>query len=269
MENFTLSKGLKKMGVSYLGGVTHSAKMNYSYKHNVATYCLYLAPSNMANPHRSVCCNDKWCKQFCLNSSGRNKADIMLRGFENSHINQARIKKTNFFFDDKETFMQILIHEINRERKKAKDKNMNFAIRLNGTSDLSPEEFTYNGKNILEIFSDVQFYDYTKDFRRIALTKKYPNYDVTLSYNGYNDYVCKEYLKRGGKVAVVFFDKLPKKMWGYDVIDANGYDMRNLDPNSTIMGLHYHKTGTDYVNGKFIKPTTRFIVDNNDFRCEY
>ena len=267
MVEMTITALRKKLGVSYLGGVTHSAKMTYSYNHNVATYCLYLAPADMSG--YNTCSNCLHCKQFCLNGSGRNKGDIISRGFEYSQINRARIKKTKAFFEQKDLFMKLLILEIEREMKIAKDKNMNFAIRLNGTSDLSPEEFTYNGKNILEIFSDVQFYDYTKDFRRIALTKKYPNYDVTLSYNGYNDYVCKEYLKRGGKVAVVFFDNMPKKMWGYNVIDANGYDMRYLDPNSTIMGLHYHRTANDYKSGKFVKPTTRFIVDNNDFRCEY
>jgi hypothetical protein len=258
----------KKLNISYLGGVTHSAKMTYSYNHNVATYCLYLAPADMSG--YNTCSNCLHCKHFCLNGSGRNKGDIIAHGFEYSQINRARIKKTKAFFEQKETFMQLLILEIEKAMIDAKNKNMGFAIRLNGTSDISPEEFTYKGQNILEIFSDVQFYDYTKDFRRIALTQKYSNYDVTLSYNGYNQYVCEEYLKRGGKVAVVFFDeKMPKKFLGYNVVDGNTYDMRFLDPNSSVIGLHYHKTGNDYVNGKFVKPTTRFIVFEDDARCEY
>ena len=58
---------------------------------------------------------------------------------------------------------------------------MNFSVRLNGTSDLSPEQFHLEGVNILEIFPEVQFYDYTKVYKRIELTKKYTNYDITFS----------------------------------------------------------------------------------------
>ena len=257
----------KEIGVSYLGGVTKSAKMNYSYNNGTATYCLYLAPSTMSG--YCACANDKWCKDFCLNGAGRNKADILVRGFEESTINKSRIKKTKCFFENKDTFMELLIKEIKQEKRIADNKGMEFAIRLNGTSDLSPEDFVYKGKNILEIFSDIQFYDYTKVPQRIALPHKYANYDLTLSFNGYNSNICRSYLEQGGKVAVVFYGKLPKKFMGFDVIDANGYDMRYLDPKSTIMGLHYHRTGNDYKDGKFVMPNSKFIVMENDPRCEY
>lgn len=259
---------LRKMaGVSYLGGVTHSAKMNYSYNKGTATYCLYLAPANISG--YEVCPNSKFCRANCLNAAGRNKGDILSRGFERSNINKARIKKTKLFFENRELFMQLLIKEIEREQIIAINKGMEFSVRLNGTSDLSPEDFVYKGKNILEIFPAVQFYDYTKVPQRIALTKKYPNYDLTLSYNGYNGNICRAFLEQGGKVAVVFFNKMPKKFMGYDVIDANGYDMRYIDPGHSIMGLHYHRTGNDYKNGKFQIPNTRFIVMDNDARCDY
>ena len=38
------------------------------------------------------------------------------------------------------------------------------------------------------------------------------------------------------------------------LINANNYDMRYLDPASTIMGLTYHRTGANYVNHKYIEP---------------
>jgi hypothetical protein len=90
---------------------------------------------------------------------------------------------------------------------------MAFSVRLNGTSDLSPELFVDpdTGLNVLQLFPNVQFYDYTKVYKRIALMEKYPNYDLTFSYDGYNDEECKKFLENGGKVAVVFFsDKMPK-----------------------------------------------------------
>lgn len=265
MESLTSLR--KKIGVSYLGGTKHSAKMKYSYNNGTETYCLYLAPADMSG--RNVCPNNKFCKAFCLNNAGHNKADILSHGMAKSKINLSRIKKTNCFFDNHDLFMQTLIAEIEKARQHAIKNNLEFAIRLNGTSDLSPEQFVYEGKNILEIFHDVQFYDYTKVPSRLDLIKKYPNYDLTLSYNGYNWNTCERFLRMGGKVAVVFEADLPKTFHGFKVIDANGYDMRFLDPAGTIMGLHYHPTANDYVNGKFVKPNSKFIVDRFDMNCEY
>ena len=73
----------------------------------------------------------------------------------------------------------------------------------------------------------------------------------------------------GGKVAVVFEKELPKTFCGYEIIDANGYDMRYLDKCGTIMGLHYHPTANDYVNGKYVRPNSKFIVNSDDARCVF
>lgn len=261
---------LKEIGVTYLGGYKHSAKMNYSYNNGTLTYCLYLAPSTMANVIGrngkviDVCPNSKWCKDSCLNGAGHNKADILARGVKESFINISRIKKTRYFFSNREKFMLALIYEIVKAQNKAQELGMEFSVRLNGTSDLSPEDFSIGGLNILQLFPMVQFYDYTKVPQRLKLN--YPNYDVTLSFNGWNWHTCDEYLKNGGKVAVVFDTNhvLPETFHGFKVIDANGYDMRYLDPKGTIMGLHYHSTANDYKNGKYNRPNTRFIVRETD-----
>ena len=268
MVEKTITALRKQLGVSYLGGITKSAKMKYSYNNGTATYCLYLAPSTMSG--HQACPNDKWCKQFCLNGSGRNKGDIISRGVEESNINKSRIKKTKCFFENKDIFMQLLIKEIERERLIAIHKGMEFSVRLNGTSDLSPEDFVYQGKNILEIFPDIMFYDYTKVPQRIALTKKYPNYDLTLSYNGYNENICKNYLQQGGKVAVVFHsNKMPKTFMGFKCEDGNNDDMRYLNSPSSVIFLHYHRTANDYKNGSYQTPNSRFIVMEDDTRCVY
>lgn len=263
MESLTSLR--KQIGVSYMGATKHSAKMKYSYQNGTETYCLYLAPADMSG--YNVCPNSKYCKALCLNNAGHNKADILSRGNENSKINLSRIKKTRLFYENRDLFMRTIIAEIVKAKHHADTNNLHFAIRLNGTSDLSPEQFIYEGENILQIFSDVQFYDYTKVPSRFNLINKYPNYDLTFSYNGYNWNTCNNFLQMGGKVAVVFENNLPQFFHGYKVIDANGYDMRFLDPKGTIMGLHYHRTANDYVSGKYVKPTTKFIVDENDINC--
>jgi hypothetical protein len=103
--------------------------------------------------------------------------------------------------------------------------------------------------------------------------KKYQNYDLTFSYNGHNWDDCEEFLKQGGKVAVVFYgNTLPKRFNGWKVIDANNDDMRYLNDPQVICGLHYHPVASDYkiVNGKrrFVEPQSEFIVKITDERCE-
>lgn len=271
MENFNYSKALKKANISYLGATRHSAKMNYSYENGYETYCLYLAPATMARDSKhkniNVCPKSAMCKDVCLNGSGRNRGDIIKNGVQHSSINKARVKKTHLFYDNRDEFMRILIHEINKYRNHAKNNGMGFAIRLNGTSDLSPTIFTYKGQNILEMFPDIQFYDYTKVPNRLKLNEEYSNYDLTFSYDGTNWETCEQYLKNGGKVAIVFDTTdengkqiLPPTYKGFKVIDANTSDTRFLDESGCIMGLHYHRTANDYVSGKYVAPITPFIV---------
>ena len=273
-NTFSRAKALKETGVSYLGATKQSAKLMYSFNAGYETYGVYLAPATLArdnnHKHINTCPFSQMCADACLSRAGRNKIEKFAIGADNlSTIDKARIKKTHLFYDDREKFMRILVSEIEGAKKRAYKNGKGFAIRLNCTSDLSPEIFTLNGKNILEIFPDVQFYDYTKVPSRLNLINKYPNYDLTFSFDGTNGEIAKQFLANGGKVAVVFDlykgkkQTLPKDWWGYPVIDANGYDMRFLDPSSTIMGLHYHKTAKDYKNGKYEPVQTPFVIREN------
>lgn len=259
MDKLSYTKGLKIAGISYLGNVKQSSKMMYSFNAGTLTYCIYLAPWNLSG--RQVCPGGRHCHEHCLNGAGRTKLEILSKGESGSPIINARIKKTNLLFDNRELFMQLLIHEIKKAMKLAERLGLDFSVRINGTSDVSPEFFVLDGKNILEIFPMVQFYDYTKVPSRINLLNKYPNYDLTFSFDGYNWDNCKEFLNQGGKVAVVFDGCLPSTYMGFNVIDANGYDMRYIDPASTICGLNYHRTANDYKSGKYVKPDTKFVVN--------
>ena len=246
------------------------------------TYCIYLAPATMAGRTNkgtriNVCPRSEHCKQFCLNGSGHNKGDQIMNGTGRSRIDQSRIKKTRLFYNDRDLFMRLVICEIKKWQKKAQEKDMGFSIRLNGTSDLSPELFIDpdTGLNLLQLFPNVQFYDYTKVYKRIALMQKYPNYDLTFSHSGYNWDECQKFLDEGGKVAVVFLDeKLPKSFHGYPICDGNLYDMRYLDPAKHIVGLHYHRVANDYyvdTDGirKFKAPDTPFVIKVNDPNVDY
>ena len=272
-------KALRELGVSYLGAVGQSKKMRLSKENGTTPYCLYLAPATLAGKTRdgkkiNVCPNSKYCAKFCLNGSGQNKADELSRGIEGSLINRSRIKKTRLFYEDRALFMRLLIHEIRTKQRLAKRLNMPFSVRLNGTSDLSPMLFIDpdTGKNILELFSDVTFYDYSKRPSAMHEAKMFKNYDVTFSYDGHNFDRCEKYLRQGGKAAVVFYGKaLPKKFAGYPVVDGNLYDMRYLDPKGCVIGLHYHVVANDFkvIDGKrkFVEPESEFVVKCTDSRC--
>ena len=260
----------KSVGVSYLGGVSTSHKLDLSEKNGTLTFGLYLAPWNMS--WHQVCAGGAHCHEFCLNGSGQNKIDELARGVEYSKINISRIKKTKLFYQNRPLFMRILTHEIRKAAARAKALNMPFAVRLNCTSDLSPELFIdpETGLNILELFHDVQFYDYTKVPNRIKLLGKYDNYDLTFSFDGYNWSTAEKYLQAGGRVAVVFANELPSTFDGYKVINGNNYDMRYMDPGKCIVGLSYHAVANDYkiINGvrTFVAPDTPFIIKSGDSR---
>lgn len=264
-QKFNYYKTLKEIGITYLGKVAQSAKMEKSLKNGTMTYCLYLAPSTMSG--FNVCPNSETCKALCLNGSGHNKYEMLHDGL-NTPINMSRIKKTRLLFEHKDIFMKLMIYEIKRWKRRAEKENYEFSVRINGTSDLSPLKFKdESGRNILEIFSDVQFYDYTKIASRKKLMDEYKNYFLVLSYNGRNEEECKEWLADGGNVAVVFFNKenkLPKSFMGYDVCDGNLFDMRYLDPRQRVVGLHFHKTAANYVFDPVIGKR-HFVMPKNDF----
>ena len=281
-QKFSYTREINNLGISYIGNVAQSAKLEKSYDNGVMTYCIYLAPATMAGRTNkgtriNVCPRSEHCKQFCLNGSGHNKGDQIMNGTGRSRIDQSRIKKTRLFYNDRDLFMRLVICEIKKWQKKAQEKGMGFSIRLNGTSDLSPELFSdpETRLNLLQLFRKVQFYDYTKVYKRIALMHKYANYDLTFSHSGYNWDECQKFLDEGGKVAVVFLDeKLPKSFHGYPICDGNLYDMRYLDPAKHIVGLHYHRVANDYyvdTDGirKFKAPDTPFVIKVNDPNVDY
>ena len=251
------AKTIKEVGVSYLGAVAQSAKLRHSLYHKVSTYGIYLASADLSG--FNVCPNSEYCKDNCLNGSGHNMVNRLSK---KGTIDRSRTIKTRLLFANKEVFMRIMIHEIEKERKKAENNGTFFSIRLNCTSDINPIAFTLNGKNILEIFPDIQFYDYTKVLNRIALAKKYSNYDITWSIDGSekNREIGLELLKNGGRVAVVYGENdMPKTWYGYECCNGDETDYRPSDI-APVCALKFKKTANNYVNGKFTLPNIAFIV---------
>jgi hypothetical protein len=137
--------------------------------------------------------------------------------------------------------MQTIDFKIGKAYKKHSGKN--FAIRLNGTSDIPYEKIKVReGKNIFELYSDVQFYDYTKIPNRFE--KELPrNYHLTFSRSESNHEVAMKLLRRGVNVAMVF-DVVPNEYEGVRVVSGDDTDLRFLDDRGVIVGLKYkNQTG--------------------------
>lgn len=233
-----ISQAKKLTGLSYLGMVNNSTKHEKAYKYEELVYTLYLAPAKMSG--YEVCpMRTKECTLLCLNESGRNKMDT-----HKNTINNSRIKKTKLFFEEREFFMGWLVDEIKQAKKKAEDLGYHFSVRLNNTSDISPESFYMSVEgvnvNVLQLFPDVQFYDYTKVPNRMRLKEKYKNYDLTFSFSGENMEECFKMLFNHTRVAMVF-DKVPETYKGYKVVDGDLYDMRYRDEPNVIVGLKFKR----------------------------
>ena len=252
MKFTTIGNAKKLTGLSYLGSVASSSKIAKGLKFNEMTYILYLAPAEQSG-YNTCPGSTEECRTACLTESGHNRIDV-----KKNAINKARIAKTKLFFEHREFFMSWLVVEITKAKIEADTKGYKFSVRINGTSDISLVSFRIGGKNILEIFPLIQFYDYTKVANRFKLLEKYPNYDLTYSFSGYNMLQSMELLQSDkGRVAMVFEGKqLPKSFMGIEVIDGDEYDMRYYDDKNVIVGLKFKfvRTKIDTANNKFIIP---------------
>lgn len=248
-----------QLGFSYLGSVNSSSKIMKTNKVlEIDTYVMYLAPSTLSG--KNVCAMaTKECILGCLNTSGRAK---MQKSYE--MITKARINKTKYFYENRDLFNMLLFNEIGMYAKRTANKGKEFAVRLNGTSDLSPILFKSEGMNILERYPNIQFYDYTKVLNRIELSKKYKNYDLTFSFTGYNWNDCLTALQNNVRVAVIFNVErnkpLPKTFNGFKVIDGDKYDYRPKDKKNVIVGLRWKSIKDREVNDQI--KNSPFVVQS-------
>ena len=241
------------MATKNLLSVSTDAKTVKGEKLGILTGVLYLAPANVSG--REVCPKrSKGCTDACLYTAGRG-------AFNN--VQQARLAKTNWFFDDRESFMATLAKNITSIAKKAAKQGMVPAIRLNGTSDLPWEKMavTIDGvrhRNLMVAFPEIQFYDYSKVLGRKAAIAL-PNYHLTFSLAEDNDADAFTAIEQGYNVAVVMNvkpkDAKPTMWMGYPVLDGDESDVRFFDKPKHIVALS--------AKGDARKDTSGFVRDSN------
>ena len=224
---------------------TANPKIQKGSKLGYLSFILHLAPADLSG--REVCPKrTEGCTAACLNTAGR--GGMFRRGETTNVIQQARIRKTRYFFEARDYFMNDLVADIRKAIKFAERRGLTPVFRLNGTSDLSWEKYTVNENNIFELFPDVQFYDYTKVLGRKV--QRYKNYHLTFSAADGNDADVQKAIAQGMNVAVVF-DRLPEQYMGRPVFDADDTDLRFLDPKGLVLGLK--------AKGRAKKDTSGFV----------
>jgi len=213
------------------------------------TGILYLAPATTTKWNTCSMAKVAQCDKACLYSAGRGAF---------SSVQTARVNKTIWFFEERQTFMQQLVVDIKRLINKAHKQGLQPLVRLNGTSDIRWETIglTVDGvayNNIFDVFPDVSFYDYTKDANRKGLPL---NYDLTFSYSGVEGFqpFVEIAIAKGMRMAVVFRTEkdIPATFKGIPVVSGDKSDVRHLDDDGVIVGL--------YAKGKAKLDQTGFVV---------
>jgi hypothetical protein len=158
------------------------------------------------------------------------------------------------FFENRGVFFEQLVREIKNAIKLSAKQGMTPVFRLNGTSDLAWEKYEVaDGKNIFQMFPQVQFYDYTKILgRKVA---HIPNYHLTFSAADGNDADVLKAIAQGMNVATVFglkkTEPMPETYNGRVVFNGDESDLRFLDPRGVVVGL--------YAKGRAKKDTSGFV----------
>ena len=216
------------------------------------TYILHLAPASLSG-YNTCAKATAGCEAACLNTAGR--GGMFKKGESTNVIQQARIRKTKMFFENRVQFFNDLTKDIQTAIAQSKKLGLIPVFRLNGTSDIAWEKYEVNdtGLNIFQIFPEVQFYDYTKILgRKVA---NIPNYHLTFSAADGNDADVYRAVTQGYNIAVVFGIKktlpMPETYLGLNVFNGDESDLRFLDPKNVVVGL--------YAKGKAKKDTTGFV----------
>lgn len=221
-----------------------NAKTIKGQKKGFMTAIMYLAPANASGFNVCPMAVVAQCEEPCLNTAGRGAM---------SNVQLARLRKTLFFAQYRDEFIVLLKKEIARCVKSIEAKGFVPLVRLNGTSDIRWENY-----GIPQMFTEVQFYDYTKLVNRSVPA----NYDLTFSYSGvaaYQPFVSKA-IAAGMRVAVVFRTRnVVEKMllenikfMDLEVVDGDDTDIRHIDPVGSVVAL--------YAKGKAKRDVSGFVV---------
>ena len=210
------AKAIKADKFGYLNGINYMAQDDTA---STAEKYFTLCPDSTAG-----------CRALCLGKYSGHAAMVADLEHGTNATRKSRIRKAQYFMNDRKAFLAEMTWHIQKLAKQAKLANKTLAIRPNGSTDI-------NFANIARKFPETQFIDYTKSLRRVLDKKRPANYHITFSLSETNKAEALQALAAGFNVAVVFGHGQPKSYLGHDVIDGTIHDLRHLDPSPVIVGL--------------------------------
>jgi hypothetical protein len=230
-----------------------STKIEKSNKTDYGYYTLaqYLSPASESGwqlcPFRSPACENE-----CLgHSSGLMVMD---------NAKRARIARTTLFMTDRKAYAAQAIKELSALERKCAKLGVKAAARPNADSDITWENVRFDGQTIMELFPNIQFYDYTKWPSKFRSASRLPaNYHLTFSRseNTTLDDIQAEF-DAGRNVAVVF-DEVPTEWEGWTVINGDADDLRHLDPVGVIVGLKAKGAAKKDTKGFVVRLVTKIV----------
>ncbi len=191
---------------------------------------LYLAPHTSGGGKTTLCpMSTPDCRAMCLASAGLSGLPKQIG---------AKLNRTFMFNNDRQRFLDLLLADIEKLKRIARDEGMKPALRLNGSSDVTWERIVPGWAHL-----GLQRYDYTKiplEHRTVD-----PGYHLTFSVEGPRDTArALGYLRAGQSVAVVVPEDLKHRAVlaghaneGFPIIDGDLADTRFLDAPGSIVLL--------------------------------
>jgi hypothetical protein len=219
-------KAIKAQGYGYLNAINYMAPASTA---GVGNLCPHASPGCLA-----------LCLGWYSGQAGM-LSNAQLETGSNA-ARSSRARKAQMFMHDRKAFFQAMSDGICAAQRKARREHLALCVRPNGATDISWEAVkTANGMSIIDMYNEVQFVDYTKNYKRMLRFCNHmlpKNYHLTFSRSETNEAECIEVLKQGGNVAVVFAGEFPSTYLGYPVYNGDLSDLRHLDPTGgNIIGL--------------------------------
>jgi len=234
--NTTVKRPAKLLGVG-----TNAKTVKGDNLGEYLTAIMYLSPHKDNTSGMNLCPKaSKGCVSACLYTAGRGAF---------SNVQRARRAKSDYFIEDRASFLTQLDLELRMFSFLAKREGKKPAVRLNGTSDVD-----WGSLLNLSSYPEIEFYDYTKVEYRMGKYRDTPNLHLTFSKDENSKESQLEYLLSNKmNVAAVFSGKtLPDTYLGYPVINGDLTDLRFLDERGVIVGL--------LAKGQGKKDTSGFVI---------
>ena len=215
------TKAIKAQGYGYLNAINYMAPASTG---GVGNLCPHASPG---------------CLALCLGWYSGQAAMLSNAELEtgSNAVRASRARKAQQFMHDRKAFLATMRKGIQAAQRKAQREGLKLCVRPNGATDIVWESVA---PTLFTEFADVQFVDYTKNYRRMLrfCQGKLPrNYHLTFSRSETNWPECLDVLRAGGNVAVVFAEKPASTTTfnGWSVVDGDAHDLRHLDPKGGVI----------------------------------